>query len=196
MELYIARHGQTEYNAARRLQGSGRDAPLTQQGIAQAKALGEVLADLSFDAVYVSPLKRAADTAAIALGDRYEPIFDERLVEIGFGVLEGMTYEAAAEAYPQSALEIMLSDPASYVAPPKGEALPDMLKRIGAFMDDVAQTEHQKVFVLAHGYVLKVFYACTVDKSIAAVGNAPRYGNCEAARYRYEQGKWMYLGGL
>ncbi|MCL2378169.1 MAG: histidine phosphatase family protein [Defluviitaleaceae bacterium] len=189
MELYIARHGETQFNIQRKYQGSGQDSPLTQEGIAQAKSLGNMLEGIHFDAVYSSPLKRAKDTVEIAFGDRYKPILDPRLVEIGLGAMEGMNWEEAAELYPTA----RLSDPMNYVPPTNGETLLDMINRVSSFLDDVAKAGHERVFVLAHGYTLRVFQACTMDKSLEALGKTQYYGNCELARYRYIQNKWEMM---
>ena len=192
MELYIARHGETEFNAERRIQGNSKDSPLTQNGIAQAMALGKSLEGISFDSVYSSPLKRATDTVEIAFGGRYKPILDDRLVEIGLGVMEGMLWSDAAEMYPESWGRYL--DPVNYIPPPKGECLLDMIARVGAFLDDVGKTGYRRVFVLSHGYTSRVFQACTMDRSLEAIGKAHSYGNCEVAHYRFEHGKWEMVG--
>src|SRR5262245_60499622 len=71
MKLLLARHGQTAWNASRRFQGS-TDVGLSERGRAQAEALGERLRGRRLAAVYVSPLCRARETAAIVLGQRSE----------------------------------------------------------------------------------------------------------------------------
>ncbi len=63
LELYVARHGETDWNKERRLQGSV-DIALNETGLAQARELVDKLKDLSFDHLYVSALKRAQQTAA------------------------------------------------------------------------------------------------------------------------------------
>jgi len=191
MELYIARHGETEFNAAHRIQGNGIDSPLTQNGIAQAKALGKSLEDITFNAVYSSPLKRAVDTVKHAFNGIYTPILDERVIEIGLGAMEGMYWTDAAKDYPEAATR--LSDPVNYIPPPKGEALTDMIIRVSAFMDDVAKLGHQKVFVLSHGYTCRVFQACAMDKTLKAIEQAEPFGNCQVAHYRFKSGNWERL---
>ena len=186
MELYIARHGQTEYNAARRMQGSDSDSPLRAVGLEQAKYLGKTIKNMTFDAVYASPLKRAMDTTRIAFND--EALFEKgaltdcRLVEIGLGEAAGLHWDVAN-------LNFMTS-PETYVPPPGGEALEAMISRVDSFLQDLAQKSHKKVFVLAHGYVMRVVYACSVDKSVAAIGKAPIFDNCELARYVHDGTKW------
>ncbi|MBP5773236.1 MAG: histidine phosphatase family protein, partial [Eubacterium sp.] len=89
MEIYIIRHGKTDWNIDRRLQGR-TDTELNQEGIDLAIKTGEGLKDVEFDAVYSSPLKRAYKTAELVLGERDVPIItDDRLREISFGSREG-----------------------------------------------------------------------------------------------------------
>ena len=195
MELYIARHGETEANSMGRTQGSGMDTPLTTKGRAQAMTLGKSIEGIKFDAIYSSPLKRAMDTTRIVFNN--EDIFeqraltDSRLVEIGLGDAEGMVWrEEGMATFPQ-AFGNMMPNPAAYVPPTNGEALPDMIARIDSFLQELATKPYQRVFVLAHGYVLRVVYACSQDKSVAAIGDAPIYDNCALACYVYDGGKWV-----
>jgi probable phosphoglycerate mutase len=192
MELYIARHGETESNSVRRLQGGNKDTPLTQKGIAQAEKLAEEIKNIEFDAIYSSPLKRAVDTAKIAFGDdklfEAKALTDSRLLEIGIGEAEDMIWEDAVKAFPGMAT--MMANPADYVPPPGGEALQDMVVRIDSFLNELAAKPCNKVFVMAHGYVLRVVYACSSDKSVAAIGKSPIFDNCALVRYRFDKGKW------
>ena len=89
MRLYLVRHGETDWNLVRRLQGS-EDIPLNAYGRELAAATAEALKDISFDAVFCSPLSRAKETAEIITGERKVQIqTDDRLKEIGFGIGEG-----------------------------------------------------------------------------------------------------------
>lgn len=87
MDLIFLRHGQTQWNVERRLQGR-TDIPLNEVGIEGAKKAGKILSKYHFDAVYTSPLTRALQTLQYAYPNG-APILDDRLAEWSFGPMEG-----------------------------------------------------------------------------------------------------------
>ena len=90
MELYMVRHGQTDFNKNKRLQGV-IDIPLNEYGIELAEKTAEGLKDVPFDVIYSSPLSRAFQTAEIIRGDRpAEIIPTDSLLELSFGEYEGL----------------------------------------------------------------------------------------------------------
>lgn len=105
-KIYVLRHGQTQFNSERRLQGHC-DSALTEQGIGQARSfglkLGEHLIDREYR-VYASPLGRAVQTAEIVCEQiRYSTdllIKDERLKEFGLGKWEQKQITELQEAFP------------------------------------------------------------------------------------------------
>lgn len=94
-EIYLIRHGETEWNAQGRFQGI-LDSALTDTGVRQAEAIGKRLAglDLSFDAFVSSPLGRTRQTAAIIAGSANLPAAqcDDRLAEVSLGSWDGLTH--------------------------------------------------------------------------------------------------------
>ena len=76
MRLYIIRHGETDWNAKKLLQG-GSETVLNEKGRRLAVLTGEALKDISFDKVYSSPLHRAMETAQLVVGDRDVEIIPE-----------------------------------------------------------------------------------------------------------------------
>lgn len=191
MILYAARHGETEFNRQGRIMGSSSNAPLTKNGIAQAQALRQQLADISFDSIYTSPLKRAVDTAEILFYPRYRPIPEPRLQEIGLGGMEGLTWEEAYRRYPDAAA--LMDNPAAYVPAPGGEPLTAGIARMHSFLTELTHSGKKQVFLLTHGYLLKILYACTVDACVSTIGDAPLCRNCQLVRYRYENRHWALL---
>ena len=88
--LYIMRHGRTDWKDAHRIQGR-TDIPLNDEGRQMARDAAEEYKDLHLDICYCSPMIRAKETAQILLSGRDVPIvYDERLIEMGFGIYEGI----------------------------------------------------------------------------------------------------------
>lgn len=92
--LTMVRHGETQYNRDKLLQGQGVDTPLSETGLQQCEAVGQYLKDIPFTCVFVSNLQRAVQTAEVILRNNahcegvkmtLEPLLRER----GFGIAEG-----------------------------------------------------------------------------------------------------------
>jgi probable phosphoglycerate mutase len=94
-DIYLIRHGETEWNVAGRFQGK-LDSALTNAGISQAEAIANKLADLNIqaDAFVASPLGRARQTASIIANRTILPnlLFDDRLAEVSVGSWDGLTH--------------------------------------------------------------------------------------------------------
>lgn len=89
MYLYIVRHGQTEWNVLKKMQGSA-DIELNEKGLTQANTTADMLKSLTFDIIFCSPLKRAKQTAEIINSKRgHNIVLDDRLKERNYGEFEG-----------------------------------------------------------------------------------------------------------
>ncbi|MFZ2205439.1 MAG: histidine phosphatase family protein [Minisyncoccia bacterium] len=87
--IYIVRHGETEFNVANIMQGH-TDSPLTETGVNQAKALGEVFKDINFDVVFSSDSLRARRTAEFILSDKNLMINTSKILrERNYGKYDG-----------------------------------------------------------------------------------------------------------
>ncbi len=132
-ELFVLRHGETEWNVQSRLQGH-LDSPLTALGVQQAKAQGQILRrlDVLDLPVLASPSPRAMRTAELALPDTaIEP--DARLMEIGLGDWTGQTLDDIAATTPHVAQD---TDPHLWkFSAPGGESLEDMVARCRSVLD-------------------------------------------------------------
>ena len=96
MEIFMVRHGETEWNRQRRLQGR-TDIPLNDAGLAEARRAAKALRDVNFDRIFTSPLQRARKTAEILRGSREIPVTAEALlIEVSFGVGEGIQLHTVA----------------------------------------------------------------------------------------------------
>jgi broad specificity phosphatase PhoE len=159
VRLLLARHGESLWNAERRFQGA-TDIALSDRGRAQAEALARGLRGYRVRAAYVSPYRRAVETAERALRGTGVPlVIDEELRELSLGEWEGCTVE-----------EVRARDGDPYVAwlraphdcpPPGGEPLPVVSERVQAALARIAAAHPagDDVLVVAHGGVISV-YAC------------------------------------
>ena len=88
MNLYVVRHGETQWNIEHKVQGV-TDIPLTQKGKDQAKELQDLVKSLNIDVVISSPLMRARETAKILVDSKLPINTDDRIKERDWGMNEG-----------------------------------------------------------------------------------------------------------
>ena len=129
--LYIMRHGRTDWNDARKLQGR-TDIPLNETGREMARKAALEYKNINFDICFCSPLSRATETAQIFLAGRnIEIIPDDRLLEMSFGIYEGV--ENASEG---------------------AETLEELFARTGDFLKNEVEprlAQGQDILIVGHG---------------------------------------------
>jgi broad specificity phosphatase PhoE len=150
MRLFLARHGETDWNAAHRLQGQA-DRPLTPRGQAQATALCRLLQRHPITAVYASPLQRARDTAAPlaeALGLEVQEA--AAMLEIDYGVLEGHTQQSVAGTDLEDLWRRRSQNPLAFDAP-GAETYDDLVERVRPFAASLRRRHAgQTIVVVGH----------------------------------------------
>jgi len=159
MEVFFLRHGETEWNAAKRIQGSTEWTDLTDAGVRVAEATRDGLRarGLTFDRLYSSPYRRALHTAQIiGAGLGLEPIVDRRLCEISFGPYEGTNYSEGRFA--DDNIRCCFQDPPRYVAPEGAESFDAVAARVKDFFDNELAPlagRFTRVLAVAHGGILR-----------------------------------------
>jgi broad specificity phosphatase PhoE len=160
--LFLVRHGRTRGNRLQLLQGIS-DIPLDPLGGRQATQVARRLArDAPYDALLCSPLSRARATAAI-IGDRIglEPTIVPGLIEMNFGVYEGVPFEHMARERPDLASRLLDLDDYD-VAWPEGESRRSFYARVrDTFQSILLDYSSHRVIVVGHGGVLGAFLAMT-----------------------------------
>lgn len=159
MRLLLARHGQSVWNAERRFQGA-TDVPLSPLGRAQAEALGIALRGRRLAAAYVSPFRRARETAELALAGAGVPLITlDELRELSLGTWEGCTVEEVRGRAGDPYTRWLLAP--HDCPPPGGEPLDAVCARVRAAMERIAAAhpDGEDVLVVSHGGVISV-YAC------------------------------------
>ena len=150
--LYIMRHGKTEWNARHKLQGR-TDIPLNEEGRIMAENASKELENIHFDICYCSPLIRAKETAKIVLKGRDIPIItDDRLLEMSFGIYEGIENSFQI---PNCPINVLFKEPANYITPVEGaESFEDLYSRTGEFLKEVVVPRlelGEDILIVGHG---------------------------------------------
>ena len=173
MKIYYVRHGQTDWNLAKKMQGGQTEKPLNETGIKQANDTRKELENVKYDIIIRSPMYRAEQTAEIINQDRNVPtLVDERIRERKLGELEG--HDVTEE------MENKIWDYNLNYNIPGGENLHDFEKRILDFFDDLKKKyADKKVLIVAHGGIAKVikahFYGMPESKNLSEI----KMENCE-----------------
>jgi broad specificity phosphatase PhoE/ribonuclease HI len=150
----LLRHGETPLSIEKRFAGIG-DVPLTDNGVAQARAAAKALSSRGIDAVVTSPLTRCRDTAAeIVATTGAELRIEEGFRETDFGAWEGLTFAEVGERWPGE-LKSWLADPS--VSPPDGESFTEVSRRVRTALDKLkVRYRHQTVLVVSHVTPIKM----------------------------------------
>jgi probable phosphoglycerate mutase len=171
--LYLARHGETDWNAAGRWQGH-TDVPLNVNGIAQSLVLAARVRRAAIAAVASSDLSRArvtAETAARELGLSVAYV-DEGLRERAFGVFEGLTRTECETLHGESWARY-LADPR--MMPPGGEQLPALVGRMRAAVLRAAEQLASPALLVSHGGAIRAIVRDVRGEAVGPVPNAAVY---------------------
>lgn len=172
-ELYLVRHGETEWNAARRIQGR-TDIPLNDTGREQARQAAELLARRRWQGVYTSPLGRAHETARI-IADRLglEGVTDiDALVERDYGEAEGMGFDEIEALYPEG------------VRAPGQETREEVAARVVPALLELAERHPgERLVIVSHGGAIRA-----VLQTAEPGSRHPRITNASVHSFRVEDG--------
>jgi probable phosphoglycerate mutase len=161
--IHLVRHGQSEWNLCRRVQGQA-DPPLTALGLEQAATAAAQLRDRPLTAVLSSDLIRARQTAEpIAAAHRLPVRIDPRLREQRLGVLEGLPLAEALER------SVDFDWTNVDAAVPGGESLRQVYERLAAVLDPLPGRDYGEVAVVSHGDTIRVARCLLAGQPVEAV---------------------------
>ena len=189
--IYIFRHGQTDYNVARRVMGQ-LDIPLNDVGRAQAVELADKLATFAIGVIYSSPLTRAMETAQVVADKTGAPIItDARLMERNNGKLQGHIVHCTdnPDEYQMDYNQLELFFPASQLnndnwRPDGGESRTECWTRgRAAVMDIVKNTPYDTIAVSTHSGIMRGILV------LVGMGDA-RIGNCDYVKLNWDGEKF------
>ena len=149
-KIYIVRHGKTDWNVKGLLQGSA-DIEINEEGIEQAHELAKLINFDEIDVCICSPLKRTRKTAEILIGDKKDIIYDDMIVERGFGDFEGkpINFDFIAPQW-----DYKLNDSSNNI-----ESLQDCLARADKFLKKIKKEYPNKtILIISHGTFIKALH--------------------------------------
>lgn len=187
MKIWITRHGQTNLNKKKLMQGL-TDEPLNETGIEQAKKGRTNIGDVKFDAVYASPLGRAITTASIIGGvPKEDVIVDERIIEVDFGKYEQKPYAAMGIA-----MTLYWALPEIFPAPKTVEPISSMVARSQSFLRELEQKDYENVLIVCHGGIIRALCGYLGDRKNGIMWR-PKPHNCEIRVYESKGGRHEFV---
>ena len=164
--VYLTRHGQTEWNIEKRLQGHG-NSPLTESGLRGAKELSKRLENINIERIYTSPIERAYKTAIILKGNKnIDVVKHEGLKEMNFGDFEGKITEDVMKENPDWNINLIMQGNLEMRAP-NGETLAEVRERVSKAMDEIIKdNEGKTILIVGHGITLKAIMNYFKDKDV------------------------------
>ncbi len=152
--------------------------------------------DVPFDVCFTSPLSRAKKTAEIVLNGRKIPVVeDERIIEMGFGDLEGKCCSKDGWEMPES-FHDFFDDPVHYRPVGDGESFADVKKRVGEFLQWLSEDEkYQKSVILisTHGAALAGLLNCIKGESLANYWGKGVHKNCAVTKVEAIDGNYTII---
>ena len=191
MKMYFLRHGETNGNKDKILQGR-IDNPLNDNGRSQAMNARKEIDGLMFDAVYTSPLKRAVETALIASGLIEDKLIkDDRIMEISFGDMEGNIVSRDNKV-----MVDFFWHPEEYVPVNNAESYDSMLSRAKDFLDGIAEkykdNPNANILVVSHGALIHGMIMLIKGLGLKDIWKA-NVANCSITIAEYKEGKYSII---
>ncbi|MFB3225182.1 histidine phosphatase family protein [Exiguobacterium sp. PHA03] len=186
--LYITRHGETEWNLEKRMQG-WEDSPLTAKGRQNARDLGHRLREIHLDHLYISPIGRVRETVRMMDLDPAIPVtIDDRLREMHMGTWEGRTAAEIEVAHPL-AHAAFWQTPHTYI-PESGESFDAVRERILSFLERLADHEEdENVLIVTHGIFLNILLTYLQRKPFATLWDPPFIHGTSLTIVEYRDGE-------
>lgn len=177
-KIYITRHGQTDFNKIGVVQGSGIDADLNELGRRQAGAFYDRFKNFHFDKLYISQLKRTAQSMSqfIEAGLPYEQL--EGLNEISWGSREGKTINEEGNTYYANMINEWKSGNTAFAI--DGGESPDMVaKRMRKALETIMEREDEKdVLICMHGRALRIMLTMLLNYPLSAMDMFEHHNLC------------------
>ncbi len=192
LQVYLVRHGETQWNAQRRIQGQS-DSALTEKGERQAEQVAERVKTLGITHVIASDLGRTRRTAEIiAMACGVDVTLDARLRELDMGVLERRNLDTLSEEEESWRRQLVNGTADGRI--PEGESMLEMSERMHAALNACLDLPAgSRPLLVSHGMAL----GCLVSTILGLPAWAERrlrLRNCSISRVDHQQSPWLASG--
>ncbi|MGX7024082.1 histidine phosphatase family protein [Vagococcus hydrophili] len=194
MKLYFTRHGKTQWNKEMRFQGREGDSPLLPESYLEIEELGKHLKDVSFEAIYSSPMTRAQKTAegiCQELTNCPEIIYSDALKELGLGELEGTKIVDSREKFGEE-MWALRNEPSQYSHEKfKGEPFEEMIKRSTELVKKaISENEVGPLLFVSHGVTLGACIQTLIGTPLADLRKQGGLSNNSLSIIDYSDGQF------
>lgn len=185
MKIFFARHGETDWNVARRIQGSS-DIELNANGKEQAHILAESLKSQEITKIYTSTQKRAMETGHIVSTELTCPMYTvDGIQEMNLGKWEGHTWEEVETMFPDE-FQVWFKK-RRYTNTPDGESYQEVLVRLFHALDKIVEENTQDILIITHGAVIQTLLALMKDVPFENMNEAFKVSNASAICFEKEE---------
>jgi probable phosphoglycerate mutase len=176
-EIYLIRHGQTDYNLRGVVQGRGVNSHLNETGRLQAKYFFEYYKEVPFDAVYTSTLIRTQQTVQHFLDSGHQHIIREELDEIDWGIFEGVEHNGDLQETYYKIMDLW-SEGHVHVKIEGGESAHELQLRQQPFIDDLPFIEHERILVCSHGRAIRALLCGILGQPLSHMDKFKHNNTC------------------
>jgi probable phosphoglycerate mutase len=192
LQVYLVRHGETEWNVARRIQGQS-DSPLTAHGVRQVQQVAQRICCEGITHVITSDLGRTVQTAEIiASACRCPLVVEPRLRELHMGLLEERKIDSLSALEEGWRKKVLDGTPDGRI--PQGESMSELAMRMRAALDNcLTLPAGSKPVLVSHGIAL----GCLLSTILGLPPYAERrlrLRNCSLSRVDHQQSEWLASG--
>ncbi len=153
-EIYIFRHGQTDYNLNRKIQGQGIDSSINETGRMQASAFFDTYQSVDFEIGYYSKLQRTKETISPFIDAGLPTESYAELNEISWGDWEGQGYSPGIKSVYKEMIDAWSSGNPDYKLP-GAESATELIQRLSRFWEGVKNSDYRKILICSHGRAIR-----------------------------------------
>jgi broad specificity phosphatase PhoE len=176
-QIYIIRHGQTDFNVKQVVQGRGVNSDLNDTGLKQAELFFKAHQEIQFDVVYTSSLKRTWQTVDNFINKNIPHISKPEIDEIDWGIFEGVEHNPSLQndyyniinEWKNGNLTIKIKG---------GESAQDLADRLIPFVEELKTNTNQTILVCTHGRTLRVLMCLLLGLPISKMDDFYHNNTC------------------